>query len=276
MSVSETIDTIKKYTNEDTESFVDFSGGRYSLILLHLVLRALGEAKAVYVDTTICLPECSEFVEEVCDAWGVELRVIRREDISFWELVKRRGFPHRRFRWCMEEFKSVPLRLFNESFDRVLHVVGTSMYESSMREKIYNIRGKYHYNYSIGSYCLHPMLKWTEDMVYDYIEAFDLRINPCYEKYYGSGNCYYCPFVSSLTYYSRLAAHQPKLFSKIVEAEKAMRKGGAAIYLGRGKVLHLSKLKSIFESRPKSVALKSCEARALSKSLATCQKRCLM
>jgi len=121
------------------------------------------------------------------------------------------------------------------------------------------------------------MLKWTEDMVYDYIEAHKLRMNPCYEKYYGSGNCYYCPFVASLMYYSRLAAHQPKLFSKIVEAEKAMRKGGAAIYLGRGKVLHLSKLVSMFESKDKKgLTLAKCEARALSKSLATCSKRCLM
>lgn len=277
MSVTDTIEAIQKYTNDDTECFVDFSGGRYSLVLLHLVLRALGEAKAVYVDTTISLPECNEFVEEICNDWGVELRVIRREDISFWELVKRRGFPHRRFRWCMEEFKSVPLRLFNESFDRVLHLVGTSMYESSTRKKIYSIRGRYHYNPSIRSYCLHPMLKWTEDMVYDYIETFDLRLNPCYKKYYASGNCYYCPFVSSLTYYSRLAMHQPKLFSKIVKAEKAMREGGAAIYLGRGKVLHLSKLESMLGSRPlKSPTLKSCEARLLSKDLATCQKRCLM
>jgi len=277
MSVAETIDLIREYTNKDTEAFVDFSGGRYSLVLLHLALRALGKAKAVYVDTTISLPECSEFVERICDEWGVELLVIRREDINFWELVKRRGFPHRRFRWCMEEFKSIPLRIFNESFEgHVLHLAGTSMYESSLRKKVYSIRGKYHYNYSIRCYVLHPMLKWTEEMVYDYIEAHDLQINPCYEKYYGSGNCYYCPFVASLTYYSRLAAYQPKLFSKIVEAEKAMRKGGAAIYLGRGKVLHRSKLVSIFRSRPKSVALKKCEARVLSKSLATCQKRCLM
>ena len=277
MSVSETIDLIRKYANKDAGAFVDFSGGRYSLVLLHLVLRALGKAKAVYVDTTISLPECSEFVEEICDEWGVELRVIRREDVHFWELVKRRGFPHRRFRWCMEEFKSIPLRIFNESFEgHVLHLAGTSMYESSLRKKVYSIRGKYHYNYSIRCYVLHPMLKWTEEMVYDYIEAHNLRINPCYGKYYGSGNCYYCPFVASLTYYSRLAACQPKLFSKIVEAEKAMRKGGAAIYLGRGKVLHLGKLASIFKSRPKSVGLKSCEARALSKSLATCSKRCLM
>ena len=278
MSVNETINAIKKYASNFVETVVDFSGGRYSLVLLHLVLRALVKTKALYVNTTISLPECDDFVNEICNEWGVELIVVKRRDVDFWELVKRWGFPHRRFRWCMREFKSIPLRLFNESFDgEVLHLVGTSMYESSFRKKIYSVRGMYHFNYSIRSYVLHPMLKWTEDMVYDYIESHNLRLNPCYDKYYGSGNCYYCPYVTSLMYYSRLAGLQPRLFSKIVDAEKAMRNKGAAIYLGKGKTLHLSKFMSFLASTPSKVlTLKKCEARALSKQLFTCQKRCLM
>jgi 3'-phosphoadenosine 5'-phosphosulfate sulfotransferase (PAPS reductase)/FAD synthetase len=282
MSIEESITTIKKYANNFNEVFVDFSGGRYSSVLLDLVLKALGKAKAVYVDTTICLPECNNFVNEICENWGVELTVIKRRDVDFWELVKRRGFPHRRFRWCMKEFKSIPLRLFNKSFSgQVLHLVGTSMHESSFRKKIYSVRGMYHFNYSIGSYVLHPLLNWTEDMIYDYIEIHNIPLNPCYEKYYHSGNCYYCPHVSSITYYSRLAALRPDLFLKIVDAEKAMRKGGAAVYLGRGKLLHLSRFKleeianNPVANYPKSSIRNPNEARIIS-SLFGCQKRCLM
>jgi phosphoadenosine phosphosulfate reductase len=254
---------------------VNFSGGRYSLVLLHLVLRAIGKAKVVYIDTTISLPECNEFATEICNTWGLDLIVLKRKDVDFWDLVRRRGFPHHRFRWCMKEFKSVPLRLFSESFDgKLLHLVGTSKHESSLRKKIYDIRGMYHYNYSIKAFCLHPLLDWTEEMVYKYLEDHDIPLNPCYEKYYGSGNCYYCPFISSLLYYSKLASLQPKLFAKIIEAEKAMRKGGGAIYLGKGKVLHLSKLASF--CAPKNVKLPQCEKKALAKVLYTCQKRCLM
>ncbi|MBE0461591.1 MAG: phosphoadenosine phosphosulfate reductase family protein [Candidatus Aminicenantes bacterium] len=275
MSVTTTLKTIQKYSNNGMDVVVNFSGGRYSLVLLHLALRALGKVKAVYVDTTISLPECNEFVEEICEAWGVELIVLKRKDVDFWDLVKRRGFPHHRFRWCMKEFKSVPLRLLSQSFDgELLHLVGTSKHESSFRKKVYDIRGMYHYNYSIRAFCLHPMLEWTENMVYKYLEYHNIPLNPCYEKYYNSGNCYYCPYVSSMLYYSKLASLQPKLFSKIVDAEKAMRNGGGAIYLGRGKVLHLSKLVSL--SVPKNVKLPSCEKKAMAKTLYTCQKRCLM
>jgi hypothetical protein len=64
------------------------------------------------------------------------------------------------------------------------------------------------------------------------------------------------------------------LFAKIVDAEKAMRKGGGAIYLGKGKVMHLSKLVSI--GITKSVKLPPCEKKAFNKTLYSCQKRCLM
>jgi 3'-phosphoadenosine 5'-phosphosulfate sulfotransferase (PAPS reductase)/FAD synthetase len=222
---------------------VDFSGGKYSLVLLHLALRALRKVEAIYIDTTISLPECNEFVKEICNAWGIDLIVLKRKDTDFWSMVKKRGFPHRKFRWCMKEFKSIPLRLFNEIYEgKVLHIVGTSKYESTFRRKIYDVRGLYHYNYTIKSFCLHPLLEWTEDMIYAYLEKYKIPLNPCYKNYNNSGNCYYCPYITSLSYYSKLAALQPKLFANIIEAERAMKKGGGAIYLGKGKVLHLSRI----------------------------------
>ncbi len=278
MSLDMSLKTIKKYANEGTSVFVDFSGGRYSVVLLHLVLRALGKARAVYVDTTISLPECDDFVRKTCDEWGVDLITLRREDVDFWGMVKRWGFPHRRFRWCMNEFKSIPLRLFNESNgEKILHLTGTSKHESSFRKKIYDVRGAYHYNYSVRSLCLHPLLDWAESMILDYIEKEQLPVNPCYSKYLGSGNCYYCPFVTSLLYYSNLASLQPQLFSRILEAEKAMRKGGGALYLGKGKTLRLCEARDRFGyAFSRSVKLSPCEAKAATKTLFSCQKRCLM
>lgn len=275
MSVTTTLETIRKYSNNVADVVVNFSGGRYSSALLHLVLKALGRARAVYVDTTIALPECNEFVEEMCQKWGVDLVVLKRRDIDFWGIVKNWGFPHRRFRWCMEEFKSIPLRLFNQSSDsNILHIVGTSKHESSFRKKIYEIRGEYHYNPTIGAFCLHPMLEWTEAMVLEYLAKHKIPINPCYEKYYSSGNCYYCPFIGSILYYRNLASLRPKLFEKIVEAERAMKKAGGAVYLGRGKVLYVSRLSSM--GLAKNVKLPECEQKAFNKTLYSCQKRCLM
>lgn len=236
------INLIKNYTGDADNTFVDFSGGKFSLVLLHLALKALKEVRAVYVDTTITLPECDEYVEELQNEWGFELIVIKREDTDFWKLVRRRGFPHARLRWCMKELKSIPLKLFNKSFDwNCVHLTGTTTNESTMRKKVYDVRGMYHFNYSICSYVLHPILNWNEEMVDEYIRKHDLPVNPCYTIYGEGGNCYYCPYVKSKEYYLKLAKLHPDLFVNIVEAEKAMRNKGAAIYLGRGKTLHLSK-----------------------------------
>lgn len=239
----EVIDLIKDYTSDFDNVFVDFSGGKYSLVLLHLALRALREVQVVYVDTTITLPECNEYVEKLSNEWGFELIAIKREDTNFWEIVKKWGFPHARFRWCMKELKSIPLKLFNGSIGgNCLHMTGTTMSESTMRKKVYSIRGAYHFNYSNRSYTLHPILAWNKEMVNEYISKHSLPVNSCYSVYGKEGNCYYCPYMKKKEYYLKLAKVHPELFQNIVDAERDMKKGGAAIYLGRGEVLYLSEL----------------------------------
>lgn len=243
MSEEKTIEKIREYSNKFNNVFINFSGGRYSLTVLHLALRALGEVKAIYVDTTISLPECNEYVKELCDEWGVDLTILERKDTDFWRLVRKKGFPFFNMRWCMEKFKFVPLRLFNKvkKLD-CLHVTGTNKKESTMRNKIYDIRGIYHFNYNIGSYVLHPILNWSKDMIKEYIEKNDLPINPCYKIYGENGNCYYCPYIKRREYYLKLSRLHPDLFQNIVRAELAMRNKGSAIYLKRGKQLYISKL----------------------------------
>ncbi|RJS88309.1 hypothetical protein CW705_09195 [Candidatus Bathyarchaeota archaeon] len=242
LSIKDIIKLIKK-CQKYYNVFVNFSGGRHSLVVLHLALKALREVKAVYIDTTITLPECNQYVNEVCERWGVELITLKREDIDFWDLVTKWGFPHRRFRWCMREFKSTPLRMFNDYTDeRCLHLTGVTLSESNDRKRVYSIRGMLHFNANIHSYVLHPILYWDERMVDKYIRKYGLPVNPCYSIYGREGNCYYCPFITDKDYYLKLSERHPSLFKKIVEAEMSMKKGGAAIYLGRGKRLHIKDL----------------------------------
>jgi len=208
-----------------------------------MVSRIQKEVKAIYIDTTQALPECNEYVKDLCNDWGVNLTIVKRRDADFWSLVKRWGFPHVRFRWCMREVKTVPLKLFNEhSGGDFLHLTGTNIGKSSVRGRVYGIRGNHYFNRNIGAYVFHPILSWDEQMANEYIEKHDILVNPCYSTYGQGGNCYYCPFVKSKEYYLKLSKIHPELFSNIVAAEKGMRNKGAAIYLGNGKLLHISKL----------------------------------
>lgn len=243
MGTEKIVDQMRSFADNSNDVCIDFSGGKYSLVLLHLAHRAFKEVKAVYVDTTQTIPECGEYVKKISNEWGTELTIIRRKDTDFWALVKRKGFPHVRFRWCMKELKSIPLRLFNESNGGdYLHFTGTNIGKSSERKKVYDIRGTYHFNYSISSYVFHPLLDWNDQMVNEYIGKHRLQKNPCYSIYGQGGNCYYCPYIRSKEYYLKLAKFHPQLFENIVKAEKTMRNKGAAIYLGKGKLLYVSKL----------------------------------
>lgn len=243
LAVQEVVDLIKDHVSNTDHVFIDFSGGKYSLVLLHLALRALRDVKVVYVDTTISLRECTEYVEELCDDWGVDLFKVRREDADFWSLVKRKGFPTPRFTWCARELKFAPLNLLNKSFGGdCIHLTGTTMNESTVRRKIYSIRGAYHFNYTVGSYVLHPILTWNEKMVLDYAKKYRLPMNPSYVLYGNGGNCFYCPHIKTREYYLKLSKKHPKLFLKLVKAERNLKSGGAAIYVGKGELLYMSKL----------------------------------
>ena len=242
-STEKAINLIKDYASCNDNTVVDFSGGKCSSVLLHLASRALRDVKAVYVDTTISLPECNEYVEGVCDEWGVDLVTVKRADTDFWGIIRRRGFPTPRRRWCMKELKFIPLKLFNKSNGGdCLHLTGTMMSESTKRREVYSIRGILYFNYTIGSRVLQPLLSWNEKMLDKYIERHKISVNPCYALFGEGGNCYYCPHIRSRDYYLKLAKTHPKLFHKIVRGEKDLRSGGAAIYLGRGKLLYISRL----------------------------------
>lgn len=241
--INKAIADIRKYGEKFDNVFVNYSGGRYSTVLLHLALKSLNNIKVLYVDTTISLPDCEEYVNDLQKLWNFELIKLKREDTDFWKIVNRRGFPHNRFRWCLKEIKSVPLKAYNKSINgNNLHLTGTSKKESSMRQKIYSIRGKLHFNPSICSYVLHPLLEWNDKQIGDYLMINKIPINPSYKRFGHGGNCYYCPYQKKKKYYLKLYKEYPDLYQNIIDAENSMINKGAAIYLGKGKKMYLSKI----------------------------------
>jgi 3'-phosphoadenosine 5'-phosphosulfate sulfotransferase (PAPS reductase)/FAD synthetase len=241
----QTLETITHYAGRHEEIYVDISGGRYSTVLLDLASRATDNVTALYVDTTQSLPECTQFVKWLCEDLCVDLAILKRADTTMFQLIEQWGFPRRNLRWCMEEFKSRPIELFNTSrMGKLLHLVGVSMFESTIRMKIYATRGEYYFNRHIGSYVLNPLLRWKEQDILDYMKRNRLPENQSYMELGQAGNCFYCPFIVDRGYYMRLARLRPERFTEIVEAEEKMRNGGAAIYVPGGEKVHVSTLEA--------------------------------
>lgn len=69
---------------------VAFSGGRDSLVALHLTRELVPNLKVIFVNTSVEFPETLRFVREIAECWHLdfyELKVKR----NFWELAHERG-----------------------------------------------------------------------------------------------------------------------------------------------------------------------------------------
>jgi len=223
---------------------VSFSGGRDSLVVLHMAWRKNPNIPVVYVDTTLTLPECNEYVEWLADEWGLNLIKASRlsfyhgEDFWYW-VHRKRFFPTMKYRWCLKLFKIDVLRILTS-----LHGIDSMMLGVKLSD---NPRRKIWENHprtdpSLGVTRELPILRWTHSQVNAYIRKHKLPVNPCYRRFGHSGNCYYCPFMRNIKYYIRLRRWHPELFEKIVEAEEKL---GKPSLFDHGKPIWISRLNQI-------------------------------
>ncbi len=130
----------------------------------------------------------------------------------------------------MNVFKRSVLRKYIKDLgSEVIVFVGDRFSDSSRRSKLLGKRGIIEYNRLWKQYTVHPIAHWSEELIYRYLDLNDIELNPLYRKLGFSGNCVYCPYITSLSYYSRLKRLYPKWYKKIVCTEKYMRKGGALL-----------------------------------------------
>jgi len=97
---------------ESRKPFILFSGGKDSLATLaylkDVAKRVNIDLTALYVDTTVGLPENMEYVKKVCEYLGVNLKVVRPK-IDYFTLAKKWGIPSFGYRWCCRELKIIIL-----------------------------------------------------------------------------------------------------------------------------------------------------------------------
>lgn len=78
---------IREWMNRYPSSYVSFSGGKDSTVLLHLVRSLYHATPAVFVDTGLEYPEIREFVKTIDDVTWL------RPKLSFRQVIERYGWP---------------------------------------------------------------------------------------------------------------------------------------------------------------------------------------
>lgn len=190
---------------------VSFSGGKDSLVALHLTLEAGYRPVLIFNDTGIEMPESIRMIEEVSRRWGLKVLVASAGD-NFRRGVERVGPPGKEYRWCCKVAKLAPLaRLLKEAFpDGAVNIVGQRAFESLDRARSPRVWRNKWIPMILN---ISPIQEWNQLLVWLYIWKHGLPYNPLYDMGFDRIGCFMCP-AGNLAEYSVVKETHPELWSK--------------------------------------------------------------
>lgn len=168
---------------------VAYSGGKDSDVILDLVKRSGIKYRAIYRNTTIDPPGTIKH----CIEAGAE---IHRVPVTFFQLIRRKGLPTRRCRFCCEKMKEYKiLDTCVQGIRRAESVKRASRYspDDYVICRLYGRSRNQHTNIVL------PILNWSNEDVERYIRERGIKLHPSYYDENGElvvGNrlgCVTCP-----------------------------------------------------------------------------------
>ncbi|MEM1645951.1 MAG: phosphoadenosine phosphosulfate reductase family protein [Ignisphaera sp.] len=170
---------------------VSFSGGKDSLVALHLSIDLGFEPAVLFNNTGIELPETVETVYRTTSKYGLELIEASAGD-KFWGSVYELGIPGRDYRWCCKVCKLAPLSLTVKKMwsNGGLNVVGQRAFESIDRARSPRV---WRLRWAPMLLNLSPVIDWSQFEVWLYIFLNNLEVNPLYFMGYERIGCFMCP-----------------------------------------------------------------------------------
>lgn len=203
------------------EVVASFSGGKDSLVAMHLTLEAGIEPKVLFNNTGIELPETVDTVHRVTKSFGLELIEASAEE-RFWDAVYKLGVPGRDYRWCCKVCKLAPLartvkRLWSNG---ALNVVGQRAFESIDRARSPSV---WRLRWAPQLLNVSPINYWGQMEVWMYIEMNKLDVNPLYFMGYERIGCFMCP-ASTLAELALLEETHPDIWARWLEVLEYWRK----------------------------------------------------
>jgi len=197
-----------------------FSGGKDSLVSLHLAVQAGLEPAILFNNTGLELPPTVDYVELITSKYGLRLLLADAGD-AFWKSVDVFGPPAKDYRWCCKVLKLARIaRVYKEQYpDGALVIVGQRALESVDR----SWSGRVWRNKWLPSVLnTSPIQEWDQLMIWMYIFRNKLPYNTLYEKGFDRIGCYLCPVANIAEYYI-VSTHYPELWGRWAEVLQAWK-----------------------------------------------------
>ena len=159
---------------------VSFSGGKDSLVVLHMTLTIDPDVPVIFNNTTVEFPETISYVKKLAKEWDFNLYITFPEE-SFLKKVKENGWASHKNRWCCRFCKDEPAFKVLRRLKITAELTGALRTDSMYRRylKPVSIPSKEPYILRIN-----PLYDWNEHEVWRYIRSKSLPYNPLYDRGY--------------------------------------------------------------------------------------------
>ncbi len=188
---------------------VAFSGGRDSLVALHLARQLKPDIPVMLVNTTIEFPESLAYVRQLALDWQLNYHEVRPR-VNFWRLTEEQGLPVagrgnttfmrdlsqasgvKLSNSCCRRMKETPARQFYREHGVEGVVTGLRVSESLMRKLNFADYGALRYSGTYNTLISWPIYAWTDRDIAAYVERHALPLNPIYGLGYQRVGCWAC------------------------------------------------------------------------------------
>lgn len=186
-----------------------FSGGKDSLVALHLALHTINpKIPVLFSSTSVEFPDTIQYVRKLTEEWNLNLRIVKPEK-PFFRAVKELGWASHEDRWCCRPFKEEPALDYMTKMEIPAEITGTTRTESIYRRSLTPIKIPKKEPFLIR---INPIYDWNYWEVWKYIRSKNLFYNPLYDKGYRRIGCWCCP-LNGWTHYRRLKKTHPRLYA---------------------------------------------------------------
>jgi phosphoadenosine phosphosulfate reductase len=157
------------------------------IVTLHMLKEITNSINILTLDTGLLFPETYQLIEDVEMQFGVTVQRIKSQ-LSLPQQAKQEGS----ILWetnpdqCCHIRKTTPLREALFGYDA--WITGVRRDQSATRANVPVMA----WDERNGSMKLAPFATWTEDMIWTYINAYELPYNKLHDRGYPSIGCYTC------------------------------------------------------------------------------------